>query len=365
MRKILIVIIYSIHISILYCQDPQYSQYYSAPLLLNPAFAGSSECYRAGANTRIQWPGLNRSFNTYSVFFDANLKSLRSGLGIVAVHDNIGTARLSTNEISAMYSYYVSVHKHANLRFGIQGTYASRNADYSSLIFEDQFNGELLLNGSTADQIVNYSNTQYLDFSGGVVLFGDELYWIGFSAHHLNRPDQSFYMGESRLPIKYSLHGGYNFVFEKGMGFKRGEFMRLIPTFHYKAQGKFDQLDVGVYMIEHRYLFGILYRGLVIKQHENIRNNDAVTLHFGYQFSHLEVHYSYDITTSRLGYENTFGSHEISIISTFCGNIPPHKHHPKHRQMKLACPDFQRKAKRVENHNHHHHAPTPHHAPEH
>ena len=347
-------------------QDPQYSQYYSAPLLLNPAFTGSSDCYRIGLNARTQWPGLTRSFNTTSLFADLNYKSINSGIGFMLLHDNIGTARLSSNEFSGLYSYYVPLSKHFNLRFGLQATYASRNVDYSDLIFEDQFNDDLLIGGSTEDPIVDYNKNNYFDFSGGMVLFGEDYYWVGFSAHHLNRPEQAFYTGDSRLPIKYSIHGGYNIIFEKGFGFKRGEFLRLIPTFNYKSQAKFDQLDIGIYAIEHNILMGILYRGLIIKEYENIRNNDAITLHVGYNWTDLQIHYSYDLTTSRLGINNTLGSHEISLVYTFCNDWPPHKHNPGHKQRKLPCPDFRKRGswgspQHKQHNDEHHHNNTIHH----
>ncbi|MEX2566596.1 MAG: type IX secretion system membrane protein PorP/SprF, partial [Cyclobacteriaceae bacterium] len=38
-------------------QDFHYTQFYAAPLNLNPAFTGAMETMRIGANYRKQWPG--------------------------------------------------------------------------------------------------------------------------------------------------------------------------------------------------------------------------------------------------------------------------------------------------------------------
>ena len=47
-----------------FAQDPQFSQFYAAPLYLNPAFAGSSELARVGINYRNQWPAMPGNFVT-------------------------------------------------------------------------------------------------------------------------------------------------------------------------------------------------------------------------------------------------------------------------------------------------------------
>ena len=43
-------------------QDPEFSQYYAAPLYLNPAFAGTSVDHRFIANYRNQWPNISHAF---------------------------------------------------------------------------------------------------------------------------------------------------------------------------------------------------------------------------------------------------------------------------------------------------------------
>jgi hypothetical protein len=51
-------------------QDFHYSQFYAAPLYLNPALTGSTELSRVGVNYRKQWPGLAQDFSAYSAYFD-------------------------------------------------------------------------------------------------------------------------------------------------------------------------------------------------------------------------------------------------------------------------------------------------------
>ena len=65
-------------------QDMQFSQFYAAPIHLNPAFTGSTEWTRVGVNYRNQWPGLDRSFNAFSAYFDHFIDHKNSGIGVIA-----------------------------------------------------------------------------------------------------------------------------------------------------------------------------------------------------------------------------------------------------------------------------------------
>jgi len=327
-------------------QDPQYSQYYSTPLLLNPALAGETDCYRVGFNARNQWSRLpGGAFNTASVFVDFNSPALRSGFGVLALHDEIGTPRMSSNELSGYYSFLASVSDQLNFRMGLQGTFVSRGLDYSRLVFEDQFSGIQVAKPTTGDEVRNFANKKYGDFSSGVVMFGEDSYWLGFSAHHLLKPEQGFYK-ESKLPIKYSLHGGYSFNLKaKGKKKSAGDVMNIIPTFMYKSQGKFDQLDLGLYIIQSPLLLGVWYRGVVVKNDFRVYNQDAVNVQAGVLVNKLTVTYSYDFTISRLSNTNTKGSHELSLIYQFCSDWPPRKKTPSRKIRRLPCPDFQRSLK--------------------
>ena len=68
MRKLLFVFLAALGLFLeeVKAQDPQFSQFYAAPLYINPAFTGASEYTRIGANYRNQWPGISGSFVTTS-----------------------------------------------------------------------------------------------------------------------------------------------------------------------------------------------------------------------------------------------------------------------------------------------------------
>jgi type IX secretion system PorP/SprF family membrane protein len=328
----------------LWAQDPQFSQYYAAPLLLNPALAGSGDCYRAGMSARSQWVGLpGGAFNTAAAFIDLNVPHLRSGFGLMLLHDQIGTPRMSTNAISGFYSYLAPIRKQFNLRLGLQASFVNRSLDYSRLVFEDQFSGIAITQAQTADPIRDFRNANYGDFSSGALIYGEDTYWLGTSYNHMFTPNQAFYT-KSKLPAKWSLHGGYSWRI-KGTKLERNKRdIRLIGTFLYKSQLKFDQLDLGVYAIKNKVLLGLWYRGIPVKKDAAITNSDAVSVQMGYYIKDFSFIYSYDFTTSKLNVVNTHGSHEISLLYQFCSRWPKRKKPPIHVR-RLPCPDFDRSMK--------------------
>jgi type IX secretion system PorP/SprF family membrane protein len=146
---------------------------------------------------------------------------------------------------------------------------------------------------------------------------------------------------DSRLPIKYSLHGGYNFYLQNRYRRRKEDAKVIIPTFMYKAQGKFDQLDIGIYYLQSSFLLGVWYRGIPIKSDYKIYNRDALDIQLGVKLNEFSFTYSYDFTISKLSMINTHGSHEVSLIYNFCLDWPKRRKPPKHVR-KLPCPDFNR-----------------------
>lgn len=320
-------------------QDPQFSQFYNTSLISNPAFTGSADCYRAGITARSQWVGLKRAFNTSLAYLDFNYRDYNSGIGFYALYDDIGVADLASVELSALYSYTVDLGKYG-LKLGVQGSYVNRSIDYSRIVFEDQFSPELdIFKDLTDDPVSQFNQVNYVDFSSGLLFFRDNRYWLGFSAHHLNRPDQAFQTSDdSRLPIKYTIQAGYKFEREfKTM--TKVDKVTFYPSILYKSQGAFDQADYGFYAYFNKYMFGMFYRGIFFKEFETERNNDALTTHLGYHYKQWEFYYSYDLTTSRIRQRNTFGSHEVALVYKFCADWPK-LHTPPKNSMMLPCPEF-------------------------
>ncbi len=292
-------------------QDMQFTQFNAAPLYLNPAFTGSTIEHRIATSYRNQWTAIPGHFVNYVFSYDYNLAEFNSGVGLLFAKEQSGTGKMGNTEIGLLYSYHFKINNKLFIQPGIKFNYVSRGVDFSKLIFNDQLASGG--NGPTSDDIA-LDNVNYIDISSGVLVYSEK-FWYGMAFNHLNEPNQSLMNEDSPLFLKFSAHGGYKFTLAEG-GRKTLNTSYLNVAFNYKAQQKFDQLDLGMYYTREPFVFGLWYRGLpLIKSYEGILNNDAFAIILGYKVIdyNLNIGYSYDITISRLA-TNSAGSHEISLI---------------------------------------------------
>jgi type IX secretion system PorP/SprF family membrane protein len=326
-----------------YAQDPQYSQYYAAPLYLNPAMAGGELTGRVGFNYRNQWPSLDAQFTTFSAYYDTYLPDYNSGIGFHVMQDTEGAAKLRSTTISAMYSYELKLGQNSYFRPGFQASYIRREIGfYENLVFANQINPSDPF-GPTfpSSDIPGLGDpVGMLSLSVGGLFFTQNA-WAGLSAHHVNEPNQSFIDGISPLPMKLSFHAGYRI--NLGEGTMRGDFTHLrkqrslTPTVNYKMQGPFEQLDLGAYLYLEPIVFGVWYRGLPYKPVENQSNRDAVVMMVGVNLlSGLNIGYSFDYTVSQLGIQSG-GAHELSLSWTLPNS---YQGKPLRRDTILPCPKF-------------------------
>ena len=83
----------------LFAQDPIFTQFYSNPVYLNPAFSGTHHCPRIVSNYRNQWPNFSGDFITTSITYDQFVDALKGGFGIILMSDQIAKT-LNSNEAS-------------------------------------------------------------------------------------------------------------------------------------------------------------------------------------------------------------------------------------------------------------------------
>src|SRR2546421_10795549 len=107
-------------------QDPQFSQFYAAPLYLNPAFAGSTNQARVGANYRNQWPAIDANFTTISAFGDFYNENKNIGLGTIITRDQEGVLGIQSTMIGLMASYDLRIVNNLSFRPGFQVSHYNR-----------------------------------------------------------------------------------------------------------------------------------------------------------------------------------------------------------------------------------------------
>ena len=323
-------------------QDPQFTQFYAAPQYLNPAFAGSALAPRITANYRNQWPAIT-NYVTTMVGVDHYIDKINSGIGLLLVNDNQGQGNIKSTEIGLQYAYQFQVSESSFVRLGLQGSYVNRNINYFGLTFGDQYTNQGFITGSVspdAGLLGGSPRNKYLDFSTGGLFYSD-WFWVGASAHHINRPNQDFVVSANdRLPMKGSIHAGLRIPLAgyTGLADEQDREISFSPVIMYKFQGKYDQLDLGAYLTYSPITIGAYYRGIPFKKYsQTLNNHDAVALLAGYRIDKFSIGYSYDATISTLG--NSGGSHELSLSYIF-DKPEGRRGGSKKKNRALPCPKF-------------------------
>ncbi len=204
-------------------QDPGFSQFFASPLTLNPALTGKfNGVVRVAGNYRNQWPSINQAFITSTISVDAPI--LRGklpdndtwGIGMMAMTDKTASGILNSNFFSFSTAYHKSLDEdgYHQIGVGFQGTYANKSLDGTRLTFEDglQLDGTWLR--SPTEQINSeFVNVHYFDMNLGVLYNastnGNNNYYLGASAYHLNHPKESFLGVDTiNVPTRITLHGG-------------------------------------------------------------------------------------------------------------------------------------------------------------
>lgn len=321
----------------MYAQDPQFSQYYQAPLYLNPGFTGITPQQRLVFNHRLQWPNLPQAFSTYAASYDIFVNELRSGFGFLATTDKMGSAGWRTTTAGALYSFKVKLTENIVFSPGLYFGYGVNGLDRSKLTLGDGLEFE----GQSLDPELNkLGNQSYFDFSSGIIFYNRNL-WLGAAFHHMNQPNLSVLNDVSRLPMKTSIHGGGRISLYNGPR-TLDRVSYLTPSFIFRTQGKtFTQFDVGINYHVDPVSVGVWYRGKPVQRTViNSIAQDALILSLGMYFKNLSVGYSYDFTVSELQTASG-GAHEISISYEFVAK--PLSRSVKRKYRLIPCPTFNSK----------------------
>lgn len=296
-------------------QDLVYSQFFSAPLQLNPGFTGRTYSPFIAINHRRQWPGIvdgTAAYVTSSVSYDQFFKNLNSGFGVTVMSDNSGGGIIKKNTTALSYGYRLKIVDEMYIKLGVEAGLSQNRLDWNQLLFYDQLDP---INGpgslpTNEIQPENLSRT-YFDVSTGFLLYSPRFY-AGLTFKHLNTPDEGFLKINDNLftglPMRVNIHAGTEIILDKGNNRREATF--ISPNILISKQGDFAQVDAGIYGNIRMVLLGASYR-------HTFGNADAVIAMVGVKEGVFKMIYSYDVTVSDLTLMRTGGSHEISLIFNF------------------------------------------------
>ena len=302
-----------------FSQDPQFTLFYANPIYLNPAFAGSHGCPRFAMNYRNEWPSLTGNYVTYSMSYDQYFKNISGGIGVIATHDQQGTGTIYTSSLGLVYSYHLTVNRKFSMLFGAKAAMTNKYLDWDKLTFGDMIDPRRGFIYQTGD-VPRGGSRYFFDASAGIVGYSKH-FFFGVAANHLNMPNESMIVGESRLPMRFTGHAGAEIVLGGKSQYKNKT--SIMPNIIYQYQNGFQELALGTYIKYGVFTAGAWYR-----------NRDAFILSIGINTGKFKIGYSYDVTVSKLNNGVSGGSHEVSLgLNLNCKDKPT-------SFRTISCPSF-------------------------
>lgn len=303
-------------------QDYRFSQFHNTPLLLNPAMTGDhKDHYRFNLNYRNQWSSISNAFRSVSgsidmpAFEDVGGNN-KFGIGLSFLSDKAGSTNYGFNNVNLSLAYHLSTTRYSKLSAGLLFGYGQSSADFSSVKWESQYNGNNHDPSLPSGEAVIYDRIIYMDAGTGVLWSAidpenDRKYSFGLSAMHLNFPNHSF-IGQykNRLKPKLQLHGETEFGYT---------YFALKPKFLIMNQGPATSFTLGA-MIRFRLgnqpdsRFTDAHVGSAFEIGMFYRFDESVFFAIQYEFKrNLMIALSYDVIISDLSVASSAGGYEIAL----------------------------------------------------
>jgi type IX secretion system PorP/SprF family membrane protein len=337
-KYILFVILTVFSAAYIKAQDVEMSQYFSAPLHLNPALAGISYGPRVTLNYRNQWSGLGDGFNggytTYMAGFDMHIAPIRGGIGALFTADQVANGLYSTFKASVMYSQQIKINRKMAIKIGVSGTYVRTQIKWNDLLWSDMINpytgfyNNVDIPNATTEPTPAKTYTNRGDMGAGFVFFTEKLY-AGFAVNNLLMRNQTITGASSdAVPMKFTVHFGANLPIRHRAENRYN--IWVAPNVLFVNQGKAFQAE-GTFLTGISFIyFGLGYRNAVY-------NSDAVIGYLGFKKGKFRFGYSYDYTISKL-MNKTGGTHELSFTFNWTGD--DNSLNPKANRGYVPCPDI-------------------------
>ena len=316
-------------------QDKHFTQFYAAPLTLNPALTGAfSGSYRIGGTYRDQWRNaLDNPYVTFKTAIDVRFPVTLDrrykdafAVGLLFYSDKVSSIDFNTNQIALSGAFHKSLDQDNKqyLSAGFQAGIAQRNVNYENLTFGDQFNAVDAYEFATAEDLPE-NNFSFGDFNVGVnyaITPKKGLsFFVGAAMHHVFEPQVTFFPiddgGDSKLFAKYSAQ----LSAEVPLSYR----VSLIPRFLFALQGPHTEMNAGTnFRVKiNDYNSSAIHVGGWVRPVGNADDSygiDAVIAMFGLELNSVLIGLSYDVnltdlTTTQQGQ----GALEISV--TYIGNF--------------------------------------------
>jgi len=315
MKKIFILIFIILAIEA-EAQDPHFTQFYSAPLTVNPAYTGVfAGNLRLLSNVRLQWMGSGSPIYTTTFGVDGNIGKNRRGgqhpfnFGLLLMNDNALNGVLQSNYASAAGSYHIPLDPEAfgTLGIGFSAIYGDRNVNFNKISFANQFsNGQFDLSIPNGEAALMNMKPYFTGSAGLLYQYADEnkgsFFDIGISCYNFNKPKQTIIKDTNQfVPIRFSSQVSFQkYIRDDGIIEIRGIYQNQAATQYFQLGLFFEKL-LGETQ-EHTIGAGAWYR-----------SKDAVSPYLKLGIKQFHIGLTYDIILNDLKSASGYNSMEVSL----------------------------------------------------
>lgn len=316
MRKYFVILFLFLS-TLLNAQSYHFSQFYSTPLLTNPAFTGYIDGpYRVATNYRSQWASGGTPYTTTSLSADFIVlpnriaEENRLGAGISLLNDKTMDGAVQSNSVGLSTAYNLSLDPDRvhTIGLGFQGVYHERTINFNKLSFENQLTSSGFNVSLPIGENLQSQRKSYFDLNFGSVYnynMDGKSFFTGLGVYNVFHKTANYLEEEFKMPSRYTfsaggrLNAGYSGIFYFSL--------------NYQNEAKASETTIGA-------AYG-LQLGSEKKQVINFgiwhRLNDAIIPYIGYQLNGFQTGFSYDYTISQLKTAGQVKSgFEISLLYT-------------------------------------------------
>ncbi len=306
-------------------QDITYAQPFNSPTYYNPAFVGLTLGLKTRFNYMKRWTGLQGNYYTYNFSADIADRNIpgAGGIGILFQQDRQGLGYIRNTSIGIMPAVRIRASRNTLFQIGATVSVVNRKLNLDNAVFSSQLDPIYGNIGPSSFAGYGDQSTFYADFSvGGLFQFEKNSVTgvLGFAAHHLTRPDQSFTGHTAPLEIKYVAQADFIIdLMHSGSFYGKAKGWKLNPGFIYQKQLFMDVYQVGLNVYTSHIYIGAWYKNEAFKW--DTFSSWTFLLGVSVPFTEenrMKVMYSYDLMIfSEHGFVGP--THQISLIFEFDG----------------------------------------------
>lgn len=270
---------------------PLYSQYWLNGLAINPAYAGSRECFSNTIMYRNQWIGFEGAPETQTISSHTSLLNEKHSVGLLLFHEKIGIS--NSYDIYGNYAF----------RFRLAGGKFALGLKAGTSIIQSSYSDIETGDGGDPEFTAGENEISYQpNFGFGAYYYTDKFY-LGASI-----PSFLSYKSDGGKYTAYNNIKYYDFILSTGVLIGKSDNFKIRPTMlmRYRLNGEF-QFDIGSNFI----LYKVFWIGAAY------RYNDEMAFMFEYHINdQIRLGGSYDLEIGDFAGMNN-GSFEVLLRYEF------------------------------------------------